>query len=205
MPTTTRLSSSERRSAILDAAIRLFAERGFRGVTTRELAAVVGVSEPVLYQHFPSKKDLYNAIIEASMDQQYYDALSGLEQAAIEADDRQFFLHLAQEMLCWHRSRPELVRLKLFAALEGHDLMDSFHDKQARPFVEIIVGYIRRRVEQGAFRPVDAMAAALMFCGSIAHYCNTLLLFRSSLLQVDESAMVGQTVDLFLNGIRNPK
>ena len=61
---TARLSSQARRAAILDAAVRLFSEKGFRGVTTRELAAAVGVSEPVLYQHFETKRDLYHAIIE---------------------------------------------------------------------------------------------------------------------------------------------
>jgi AcrR family transcriptional regulator len=205
MPASSRLSSSERRTAILNAAIRLFAGRGFRGVTTRELAASVGVSEPVLYQHFPSKKELYDAIIEASMDQAYYDALSGLEHAAATADDREFFLHLAQEMVCWHRNRPELIRLKMFAALEGHELMDSFHDNQARPFVSIIVGFIQRRIEEGVFRPVNPLGAAATFCGSVAHYCNTTLIFRSTLLRVDEPEMIELMVDLFLNGIRNPK
>ncbi len=54
-----RLSSDERRQAILDAAIPLFVEQGFRGVTTRLLAQKAGVSEALLYQHFPSKEALY--------------------------------------------------------------------------------------------------------------------------------------------------
>ena len=58
-----RMSSEERRAAIVHAACRLFAERGFRGTTTRELAAAVGVTEPVLYEHFRTKRDLYSAII----------------------------------------------------------------------------------------------------------------------------------------------
>lgn len=61
---TARLSSSARRAAILDEAVKLFSEKGFRGVTTRELAAAVGVTEPVLYQHFETKRDLYRALIE---------------------------------------------------------------------------------------------------------------------------------------------
>ena len=58
-----RMSSEERRAAIIHAACRLFAEKGFRGTTTRELAAAVGVTEPVLYEHFRTKRDLYSAII----------------------------------------------------------------------------------------------------------------------------------------------
>src|SRR5260370_40790063 len=59
-----RLNSDQRRAAIVDAAVRLFSERGFRGTTTRELAAAVGVSEPTLYAHFATTRDLYSAIIE---------------------------------------------------------------------------------------------------------------------------------------------
>ena len=57
------MTSEERRAAIIEAAARIFAEKGFRGTTTRELAAAVGVTEPVLYEHFRTKRDLYSAII----------------------------------------------------------------------------------------------------------------------------------------------
>src|SRR5437764_12689967 len=59
-----RMKSEERRAGIIAAAVRLFAEKGFRGTTTRELASAIGVTEPVLYQHFGTKRDLYAAIIE---------------------------------------------------------------------------------------------------------------------------------------------
>jgi AcrR family transcriptional regulator len=203
MSGSTRLSSQDRRSAILKAAIRLFSERGFRGVTTRELAASVGVSEPVLYQHFPSKKELYTAIIEESNDQHYRDALEGLAKMAESANDEQFFTHLAQAMVQWHEQKPELIRLKFFSNLEGHELMEEFHDKQARPFIEVIVGYIEKRMEQGAFLEVNPLVAALAFCGTIGHYCQSTVLFRSSICQsICREEMVSLSVKLFLNGIR---
>jgi len=57
-----RLPADERHTAILEAAVPLFASKGFDGVTTRELAAAAGVSEALLYKHFPSKEGLYAAI-----------------------------------------------------------------------------------------------------------------------------------------------
>ncbi len=59
-----RMPSGERRVAIVNAAIRLFSQNGFRGTTTKQLAQAVGVSEPVLYMHFATKSELYSAIIE---------------------------------------------------------------------------------------------------------------------------------------------
>ena len=59
----TRLDSDERRKAIVAAAIPLFAGKGFAGTTTRELAEAAGISEALLFRHFPSKVSLYREIL----------------------------------------------------------------------------------------------------------------------------------------------
>jgi AcrR family transcriptional regulator len=58
-----RLDSDERRKAIVAAAVPLFARKGFAGTTTRELAEAAGISEALLFRHFPSKKQLYGEIL----------------------------------------------------------------------------------------------------------------------------------------------
>jgi AcrR family transcriptional regulator len=58
----TRIPAHQRRTAIVEAAIPLFAQKGFEGVRTRELAEAAGVSEALLYKHFSSKEDLYAEI-----------------------------------------------------------------------------------------------------------------------------------------------
>jgi len=63
-----RLHSEERRQAIVEAVKGVFAEKGFDGTTTRELAKAAGVSEALLYKHFPSKESLYVAMLEACAD-----------------------------------------------------------------------------------------------------------------------------------------
>jgi AcrR family transcriptional regulator len=60
----TRLDSDERRKAIVTAAVPLFARRGFAGTTTKELAEAAGISEALLFRHFPSKKHLYGEILQ---------------------------------------------------------------------------------------------------------------------------------------------
>lgn len=59
-----RLSAEARKEAIVDAVQDLFAEKGFDGTTTRELAKAAGVSEALLYKHFPSKESLYAAMLD---------------------------------------------------------------------------------------------------------------------------------------------
>src|SRR5947199_3771998 len=59
----TRLDSDERHKAIVTAAVPLFASKGFAGTTTRELAEAAGISEALLFKHFPSKQYLYGEIL----------------------------------------------------------------------------------------------------------------------------------------------
>jgi AcrR family transcriptional regulator len=64
--TTTRLPAEERRASVLHTACGLFAGRSFRGTTTADIAREAGVTEPVLYRHFASKRDLYLACMDWS-------------------------------------------------------------------------------------------------------------------------------------------
>jgi AcrR family transcriptional regulator len=61
-PATSKLSSEERRVAIIHAVRQVFAEKGFDGTTTRELAEAAGVSEALLFKHFPNKEALFSAM-----------------------------------------------------------------------------------------------------------------------------------------------
>lgn len=64
----TRLPAAKRREQLLDTAVALFAERGFGGSTTADLARAAGVTEPIIYRHFASKKDLFIAVIDRTSD-----------------------------------------------------------------------------------------------------------------------------------------
>lgn len=65
-----RISSEERRAAILRSAGEVFIEKGFHRTTTRDLAKAAGVSEALLFKHFPSKEALYSAIQMSFLDKE---------------------------------------------------------------------------------------------------------------------------------------
>src|SRR5262249_14870021 len=60
----TRMTCDERKQGIVSAVRKLFARKGLEGTTTRELAKEAGVSEALLYKHYPSKEALYEAMLE---------------------------------------------------------------------------------------------------------------------------------------------
>ena len=61
-----RLPAEERKAAMLDCACGIFSTGSYRGTTTAEIARKAGVTEPILYRHFASKRDLYLAVLEES-------------------------------------------------------------------------------------------------------------------------------------------
>ena len=66
---TNRLTGPERRAAVVETACRVFSKRSYHGSTTAEIARATGVTEPVLYRHFASKRELYLACLDAVWEQ----------------------------------------------------------------------------------------------------------------------------------------
>ena len=64
-----RLPAAERRLQLLDCAADLFADRGYARATTAELAKAAGVTEPIIYRHFKSKRDLFVELIQRTGEQ----------------------------------------------------------------------------------------------------------------------------------------
>ena len=64
-----RLPADERRRAIVQAALRVFSAGSYAGATTAEIAREAGVTEPVLYRHFDSKRDLWAACLDAAWEE----------------------------------------------------------------------------------------------------------------------------------------
>jgi AcrR family transcriptional regulator len=58
------MAAADRRQHLVETAIRLFTDGSYHGTTTAEIARAAGVSEPILYRHFASKRDLYLAALE---------------------------------------------------------------------------------------------------------------------------------------------
>ena len=61
---TTRQSSTNRRLSLLQAALELFSTQGYDGTTTRAIAVRIGVTEALLFKHFPTKQELLRAVVE---------------------------------------------------------------------------------------------------------------------------------------------
>ena len=77
-----RLTAEERREAILEAALEVFARRGYNGSSIDEIAQTAGISKALIYEHFPSKRDLHVSLLESHV-QEIFERLA---EAAATSD-----------------------------------------------------------------------------------------------------------------------
>jgi hypothetical protein len=107
-------------------------------------------------------------------------------------------------MIASYRIRPgvdsTLLRLLLFSALEGHELSEMFFGKHHKVFYDHLAAYIRTRIADGAFRPVDPLLAARAFIGMVVHHRLLHEIFGVPMHQSHEDT-VATYVDLFLTGL----
>jgi len=203
VPQRSRLDAHQRRTLIVEAAIRLFAEKGFRGTTTRQLAAAAGVSEAILYHHFPSKRELYDAILERIVHSQETQPDPVLQRACEQKDDESFFTRLAQLALECHRQNPAVFRLVLFAALEGHELARLYYERQVLRYYDMVRRYVEQRQAEGAFRPMDPRLVVGIFTGMIGHLVFHKVMFGVDLLSGLGDQELAMLARVFLEGVRN--
>lgn len=195
-----RPGGEERRRQILREAMRCFADRGFRGTTTRDVAQRVGITEAALYRYFDGKEALYTAIIDAKMATP--EPIEAVEAAARAGDDRGVFEGLARTLLESVEADPDFLRILLYTALEGHELAAPFFARRIRHLREFLAGYVERRAAEGAFRALDPLLTARAFLGMVVDYLIVREVFRQRGTYPATTEEVVETfVTIFLEGV----
>jgi AcrR family transcriptional regulator len=107
-PTRRRLSATDRRAAILDSALEVFSNRGYHGASIDEIAQEGGISKALIYEHFPSKKDLHASLLERHV-QEIFERLA---ESAATPDPGEVRLRAGVDaFLEWVESHPRAFRL----------------------------------------------------------------------------------------------
>jgi TetR/AcrR family transcriptional regulator len=159
-----RLTATERRASVVETACRVFAKSSYRGSTTAQIARATGVTEPVLYRHFASKRELYLACLEAAWERLRQLWEQALEQ---ESEPELWVATLGQTYLeARAADRVILVDLWIQALSEAADdpeIRRGLRD-QVREVHGFVADVIRRAQVSGAIiRDRDADAEAWIF------------------------------------------
>ncbi len=197
-----RLSREERRARIIDAALRLFAGRGFSGTRTREIAELAGISETLIFQHFKTKEDLYRTALRELFGQ--HPVMPEVEGKMAEKDDFGVFSSLALHLIKHNRQDRRIMRLAIFSALEGGHFAEIVQGKETGPpLPELLGGYIQQRINEGAFKKVNAQIASQLFIKTVFMYvADQEASITGPPLPFSDEETVETLVRIFLDGLR---
>jgi len=194
-----RMKAAERRASILAVAKVLFADKGFHAVSVDEIARRVGVSPAVLYQHFSSKDDLYEAVLES---------LSAPRETYIEAaldgpDDFASVLHrITKVFISRIEEDPDYIRMELLGALEGGDIAKRFFASRWQSIVDYIEYSLQELVREKRISAVNERTAALLFQGMIREAIyNKCIVNAERYKDISMDKLIRQLLQLFLQAI----
>ena len=197
-----RLPASDRRRQLVETALDIFSRKGFGGTTTKEIAAAAGVTEAIIFRHFPSKQDLYNAVLDYHHDTaEIAECLAEFKLFMDRNDDEGLCRSIIERILHAYRKDLRVHRVLLFAALEGHETGLAHSRALKLPVFELLSQYIARRQSEGAIRPTSPGAIIAAVAGMATHYATMTQMFGFSVNSTD-SEIAGAFVAILMHGIR---
>ena len=187
-----------RREQIIEAAITLFAQRGFDGTSTRQIAGSIGITEGLIFHYFPTKADLLNAVLETR-----HGFIGELRQFLDQAEQHPVSEVLPEIAVRW------LQLLRNEAAITSVLLGTAQTNPQVhlalqgiiQEGIERLSNYLRSRIQTGELRtdlPVET--SAYMFFASLMFFFLTHRTLSDSAWEQQASAFIRELYHVWLNG-----
>ena len=202
-----RLDGDERRKRIVRAAVPLFARKGFAGTTTRELAEAAGISEALLFRHFPSKQLLYREILRLGCEgDPALERLAALQPSTASLVCIVRFM-VRRFLLGSEAERAELdprVRLLAHSFLEDGDYARELFETVAERVVPLFEASLAAAIAAGDARPSLGRAAnGFWFAQHVAAMMALAALSGTSCVPYEGSleGLVEEAGDFILRGI----
>jgi AcrR family transcriptional regulator len=192
----------ETRQRIIQGAAQVFAQKGYDGATTREIAQVAGVNEVTLFRHFGNKKNIFMAVIER------FSALPGLEAAMkdqLTGDYRQDLTKLGMHFLTTMLKQRKAILMSLCTAEHLPEIRDVVAQPPARQ-QQMLGAYLRQQIERGVVRNLPSPeVVAKMFFGILFEFAISQPLVTGTPIEhMPPEEIVAQVVDIFVRGTIRP-
>jgi TetR/AcrR family transcriptional regulator len=192
---------------LLDAALDLFVEKGFAATRAEEVAARAGVSKGTLFLYFPSKEELFKAVVRENMSGRFHEWNEEFETfEGTTADMVRYCMRVWWERIGATRASG-ITKLVIAEARNFPDIATFYQQEVIRPGTELIKRILQRGVDSGEFRPLDVDHAVF----SIVAPMIFLIMMKHSLgvcvpqdYTLDPERFVREQVEILLYGLAQP-
>ena len=198
-----RLTAEERRKLIVGQAIALFAAQGFRATRVKDIADKVGTSDALVFQHFPTKRDLYDAILDELCARRHFTEVEQLLYYEPQYDVEDVLTRLSVWVLDRTETEPAWLRLILYAALEQDDATADLTREHFQRIIDYVAYEIAEGQAIGRFRPGEPKSYARSFFAGLLGLSTLRSVVRDSDYALDDARSAAAThVALFLKGLQ---
>ena len=195
----------DRRADILDAALRLFAEKGYAAATNAEIARAAGVTAAALYYYFPSKEELFRAAVREHIGRfvPTLAALTGNGDAAAGSPES-FRAILRSALAFFTEEKTQMVlRIVLAEGPRRPEIREIWIDQLSR-VLELVAPYMMHAIASGRFRPVDPRLVFVLLQGPMLSTVIVRDLLQVPALEgVTNDAVVDAVLETTLAGLRS--
>ena len=190
--------SIQTQEKLLDAAARAFAANGFKGTSTRDIAARAGVHHPLITYHFKSKDELWRAAVSRVFDR-FHEVLCGTRQALADAAPRERAAALVREYVHFAAANPELHKVMFQESSSDNPRIAWLIEQYLRPLYELSVNDLIELQQQGVAPPgPPAMLYNLMRLAAGAMLALRLEVRGTTGLDLDRRANLDQLADMLI-------
>ena len=191
-------SEDSARDRIKKAAIKLFADRGFDGTTTRELAIAAGVAEGTLFRHFDNKKAILIEVATAG----WIDILTDLLTELSEMGSYKAVAQVMRRRMWDFKKNADLMRVCFMEAQFHPDLRDRIQLEVIDKMTHVAEGFFQTAMDKGIYRPMNPKLVAQVFLGMfvVAGFSHNTLVDPDASPQVMKEMAEG-LAEIFLNGV----
>jgi AcrR family transcriptional regulator len=155
----------DRRDQIIDAAMRVFSQKGFARATNKDIAREAGITPGLIYYYFESKEALLKAIIETRSPAQL---MTTLPPQVFELPPEAFMHMLILRALSIIESEQFIPLMRMLLPEIVHNPeMASITASLIQGILGFLGTYLEKQVEKGALRPIDGVLTAQVAIGSV--------------------------------------
>lgn len=196
--TETNSGEEDTRSRILQAALRLFAAKGYEGTTTKDLAGKANVAEGTLFRYFPNKK----AILIEVATRGWVDILTDLLTELSEMGSYKAVAQVMRRRVLRMRENSDLLRVCFIEAQFHPELKERIQSEVIAKMTDVAEAFFQTAIDRGIYRPMNPKIVAQVFLGmfAIAGFSSeTILDSNASPFALQE--MAEGIAEIFLNGV----
>ena len=195
-----KAAAAEKRKLILDAAVKVFARKGYYGCRVSDIAEEAKIAYGLVYHYFKSKEDVLNSIFRERWGV-FVELLKWLEQQDMPLSDK--LSRIVGAVLEGYRLNSEMMEVVVMEIARNSKFFDETNVEPVKQAIGCIEGMIRREIEAGHIRPgVEPRVAAYTFFSNVEALMTGSVLGAFVVSNADEqNRLRDQVVDMFLHGI----